>query len=181
MGLHTAWGQAVLGRKASLREGKALREGSRRTKHPRGVNGVRTDRRISTQLGDPGSQEAGTSRAHPEALSGHTVRGKVKLSNRVTWEKAGAFQRGGAASASLGNLNSYPWKLIQGHPCVPCKRGLQPVEAACVNDTLGRCDGSTRDADTTATRCPRLCRAELATREAAVLSPAALPPTIWGV
>lgn len=72
----------------------------------------------------------------------------------MTWEKAGAFQRGGAASASLGNLNSYPWKLIQGHPRVPCKRGLQPVEAACVNDTLGRRDGSTRGADTTPPRSP---------------------------
>lgn len=54
------------------------------------MNGVQTDGRISTQLGDPGMQGAGTSRAHPEALRGHTARGGVTLSNRVTWEKAGA-------------------------------------------------------------------------------------------
>lgn len=151
----------MLGRKASLREG------SRRIKHPQGVNGVWTDGRISTQLGDPGMQEAGTSRAHLEALSGHTARGEVKLSNRVTWEKVGAFQTGGAASTSLGNLSSYPWKLIQGHPRVPYKRGLQGVEAVCVNDTLGCCNGSTRGANTTPTRSPSLCRTLL--------------PTIWGV
>lgn len=156
--MHTLRGQAVLGHKASLREG------SRRTKHPQGMNGVWTDGRFSTQLGDPGMQEAGTSRAHLEALSGHTARGgEVKLSNRVSWEKAGAFQMGRAASASLGNLSSYPWKLIQGHPRVPYKRGLQGVEAACVNDTLGRCNGSTRGANPTPTRSPSLRRTLLLT------------------